>query len=151
MSDASRFGTARYTLDDPAPVVLQTVTGASVVALVHAVDVDADRVEVHLTTAVGMWARALDDGAFHIDLEPEEFRPEGSAPVEVVLVLRAPIVARYDVVEPLLADLLGDRPTPLHQTEAWLLVSAVQAIPVPGEPGATASAGMRTRWARPFT
>ncbi len=151
MSDGSRFGSARYALDDAVPVVLHTLTGESVVVLVHAIDVEQDRVEVHLTMTVDMWGRAMADGAFHSDLEAEELRPDGTRPIEVVLVLRAPIVAGYDTIDPLLADLLGDRPSPLQQTEAWLLVSALQEVAVPGEPEARASVGIRTGWARPFT
>jgi hypothetical protein len=151
VSEGLPFEPARYTFDEPVPVVLYTLTGAAVVVLVHAVDVEDDRIELHVSTAVDVWGRALDEGAFHSDLEPEEFRPAAGAPVEVVLVLRAPMVARFASVESLLEELTGDGPSPLHQTEAWLLASAVQEVEVPGEPDATVAVGLRTGWARPFT
>lgn len=143
------FESANYSLDEPHPLALVTLTGELVVMVVHALDTEPDRVELHGEMSIDDWSVAVEVGAFHLDLAEQEPLDEQSGPVEVVLVLRRPLLAMCESDEELLTTLFGGETGPLNESEAWLLASAMQQVDVPDAPGATASVGFRTQWARP--
>jgi len=144
------FERADYTLDEPIPVEMRTVAGEALMVTVTAFDTDVDRLELHGAVKFEQWDLVVDSGAFHVDLQPDELSGGGDADVDVVLVLRAPVMAWFDDIDAIVASLFGE-PHMLHQTEAWLLASAMQRVEVPDAPGATASLGFRTEWAAPLT
>lgn len=126
-------------------------------ALVHAVweDDDGDAL-AEVTVSDTTWARVAAMEAFCSLPEAEAVGgPEliqRGAPVRLVLRLRdvaaaplrahglAPTVARALVKLNLWSPLV-------RQSEAWLLCSAMQRVPVPGDPEAWAEIGMKTAWA----
>lgn len=145
----SNYEDARFALDEPHPLDLLTLTGATVRIEMSAVDTDPDRVVLFGEIDKGEWDAATRLGAFHTDLEPGAIPGEDSN-VEVTLVLRSPVMDLYDDGEALLAAMFGAETTPLRHTESWLLASAMQSVEVPGGDGATSSSGYRTRWAPPL-
>jgi len=140
---------ANFTLDEPAEIEMRTLLGESVVVIVSAIDTRPERVELSGSVSWDTWQRVAEVGAFHLDLDPNYLDGAGDADVEVVLVMRSGLVEMLNDTQELIDGLFGE-PDVLHQTEAWLLGSAMQSVEVVDAPGATASVGFRTEWARPL-
>jgi len=153
---ASGLESAHYTLDEAYLLSLITLTGDEISVRLQAIDIEPQRIEIHIAMEAQCWPQVIANGAFHSDLddsddaEKNDLGGDDNEPIEAILVLRQPLIQQFTQAQSFIDSLLSDDPTLLHQTEAWLLASALQAIAVPGESGAKASIGLRTRWAAPF-
>lgn len=147
---------AHYTLDEAYPLSLITLTGDEISVGLQAIDIEPQRIEIHIAMDAQSWPQVIVNGAFHSDLDDtdeadkNDLGGDENGPIQAVLVLRQPLLHQFTQAQAFIDSLLSDEPTLLHQTEAWLLASALQAVAVPGDPGAKASIGLRTRWAAPF-
>lgn len=137
----------RFDFDAPVQVVMAPLIGEPLALAVVRIDVDGGEVIVSGALTAADFASAARRGCFHLD--DEEPAPGWSAalPVDIVLRLRPPLAQGFDAADALVAALLGAAPTPLRATEAWFALEATQSVSVPGEPDATTSFGLRTRWA----
>lgn len=132
--------------------------GDAMPAFVHAVwEDEGGDVMAEVTVSDATWGRVVAAEAFCSLPEAEEVGgPElirEGAPVRLVLRLREgaldplPETGRAAAVAQGLAT--EGRFSPLvRQSEAWLLCTAMQRVPVPGDPDAWAELGMKTAWAR---
>ena len=141
---------ARYRLDPPVELRLSPLSGEPIPLSVRVIEAGPDRIDLTGELTYLDWLRVVDTGAFHVDLELGELPDEGDRGVEVVLTLRIPFAWEFEDPDDVPGELLGPEPSPLHQTEAWLLASAMQEVEVPGGEGARARVGFRTPWARPL-
>jgi len=140
---------ANYTLDEPATIEMRTLIGQTLELTVAAIDTRLDRVELSATMTFDTWRVAESIGAFHLDLDPNDLDGGGEHDVEVVLVLRDVLVGLFDDCQGLVDVVFGE-PDVLHQTEAWLLGSAMQVVEIDDATGTSASIGFRTMWAGSF-
>ena len=141
---------ATYRLAPPRELRLHPLIGEPILLSVRLIEAGPDRIDVTGEITYLEWLRVVDAGAFHVDLELGELPDESDRRVEVVLTLRTPFAWEFEDPDDVPGELLGSEPSPLHQTEAWLLASAMQEVDVPGEEGARARVGFRTPWARPL-
>lgn len=139
------YESTRYRLDEPHVVPMTTITGDTIEVTVTAIDTEADRVDLSAELSDEEWARVMRSGAFHVDLEPGFVPDEPGASVEVMLVLRRPVMDRFDDGDAMFAAVF-EPGSVVQQTESWLLTSAMRRLAVPGAPDATAASGYRTRW-----
>ena len=139
-----------YTIDPPMALTMYTLRGAPLEVQVRKVETSADRVDLFGSMGFDAWTRAVDHGAFHVDLDYEDALGETDREVLVTLLLRVAFAYDYDDPQVLMEELFGESPSVLQQTDAWLLAEATQPVDVPDAPEATASTGFRTRWARPL-
>lgn len=137
----------RFDFDTPVPLVMVPLAGDPVRLAVARVDIDGGEVVVSGALSAAGFASAAQRGCFHLDGEEPAPGWSASVPVDIVLRLRPPLAQGFDDADALLAALLGAAPTPLRATEAWFALEATQSVAVPGEPDATTSFGLRTRWA----
>jgi hypothetical protein len=144
------FDAARYSLDEPQPVEMSTLTDEHVTVVISVIAVAPDRVDLTGTITASAWDRVQQCGAFHVDLESGIMPGEPDADVEIALTLRRPVIELFADGDELFAAMFTESGMVLRRSESWLLASAMQRVDVPDAPGSTAASGFRTRWASPL-
>lgn len=137
----------RFDFDAPVPLVMTPLAGGEVALAVRRVDFVDGEVLAFGSLSTTDFAAAAQRGCFHLDGEAPPDGWSQEVPVDLVLRLRRPVRQELGDAEAVLTALVGPSPTPLRATEAWFALEATQTVAVPGEPDATTSFGLRTRWA----
>jgi len=136
------------------PLTFHTPTAAPLSATL--LDVESNPTPTTFSIRVAItpreWARVLEEGLFHVWFDDEN-TPTFEAESDIFLTLRlTPALARTLPADPAdFATLSQPDPTILFSSQAWLLLTATQAVTLPPElqsPEAMLNIGAATEWQR---
>lgn len=140
--------TIRYDFETPVPIDLDLLDGTIVSVSAHGATVKDGVLQLTVTLPFDDWDRADAIGSFHTDLDEGSLAEGLATPVDLELMLRPGIASQFADGDQAVAALLEDDGALIHQSEAWLLVSATQVM---DDTEIEASVGFRTLWAEPFS